>query len=414
MKYEWAVVGGGIAGITTAEILTRQGHSCVLIEKNQTLASETTAGFHEWLHTGALFTLIPDRLLTLKYVIGAIDDLLEYYSSYQGMNIEPTVSGLSLNNIKGNWFQDNYINFKFRTKNRKITLPWIYGVARAISLIEKIHQHDWLRRKAGVLEPFKVNRSRRVTSLIFDILKHRDKFYEIETPDFTMNSRNLLRDLMATAIKNGLKLSLSNEIIKINKNGNYNILVGERNSIQAKNVALCNSHAISKFYDINIKTSYAPISIVSGLTQDAKSFVELDYFPKNCINLLTKGNGIGQIGGITFKDIRKCKQYLNFVFQAHKRYQNNLKELHRYNGIKSEITFKNQPRGYLYQIVNLDKNIWALIPGKFTLAFSMAPEFYRTIYNKNPHKHFETIKGSEERDKYVSDTIWMQTIKNNK
>ncbi len=44
-KYEWAVIGSGIAGIVAAEILTREGHSTVLIEKNEKLASETTQRF---------------------------------------------------------------------------------------------------------------------------------------------------------------------------------------------------------------------------------------------------------------------------------------------------------------------------------------------------------------------------------
>ena len=52
--FEWAIIGSGIAGISLAEILTRQGHSVVLIEKNSKLASETTREFHEWLHVGAL------------------------------------------------------------------------------------------------------------------------------------------------------------------------------------------------------------------------------------------------------------------------------------------------------------------------------------------------------------------------
>ena len=41
-KYDWIIVGGGIAGITSAEILTREGFSVLLLEKNDTLASETT------------------------------------------------------------------------------------------------------------------------------------------------------------------------------------------------------------------------------------------------------------------------------------------------------------------------------------------------------------------------------------
>ena len=65
-KYEWAIIGGGIAGISIAEILTREGHSCVLIEKNKDLASETSREFHEWLHIGSLYTLVPDDLKTLR------------------------------------------------------------------------------------------------------------------------------------------------------------------------------------------------------------------------------------------------------------------------------------------------------------------------------------------------------------
>ena len=79
-KYEWAVIGGGIAGIAVREILSREGHSVVLIEKNSKLASETTREFHEWIHTGALYTLVPDTLMTLKFILGSIDDLKENVS----------------------------------------------------------------------------------------------------------------------------------------------------------------------------------------------------------------------------------------------------------------------------------------------------------------------------------------------
>ena len=71
-KYDWAIVGGGIAGIALSEILTREGHSVVLIEKNNKLASQTTRDFHEWIHTGALYTLIPDKLITLKFILGQL------------------------------------------------------------------------------------------------------------------------------------------------------------------------------------------------------------------------------------------------------------------------------------------------------------------------------------------------------
>ena len=405
-KYEWAVIGSGIAGITIAEILTRQGHSCVLIEKNKTLASETTREFHEWFHTGALYTLVPDRLVTLKFTLGAVDDMLEYYSGFKRMNLVPTASGLGVGSNKSNsWFKDRNIHFKFRIKGRKIMLPWICGVARALFLIKKIKQYDWLRKRAGEMEGFQKEKLKGVLKLTYDILRCKEKFIEIKTSDLALNSRSLLRDLVATSVKNGLTVSTNNEVEAIEDRGAYYDIAGQKENIRAERVVFCTAKNINKFNDVKINTSYAPIAVVKGLSKNAKSFVELDCFPSNCINQLCKGNGIGQVGGISFKDKNKCDKYLDYVMKEHKKREPNIKELFRYNGIKSEITFKNQPRGYLYHIVNVKKNIWSAVPGKFSLAFSLAPEFYRRIYNKNPDKNYLTTEAGS--DTYnVSEAIW--------
>ena len=99
MRYEWAVVGGGIAGIVVAEILAREGHRVVLVEESDQLAAGTTGLFHEWIHTGCLYTLVPDKLHTLKFLLGAVDDLLEYYSAFERMNVKPTEAGLRLERL---------------------------------------------------------------------------------------------------------------------------------------------------------------------------------------------------------------------------------------------------------------------------------------------------------------------------
>ena len=410
--YEWAVIGSGICGISIAEIMARQGHSVILVEKNDTLASETTREFHEWLHTGALYTLIPDRLRTLRFILGAIDDLIEYYSSYDRMNLIPTISGLKIDDTSAGWFNNNYIHFKYRVKGRKITFPWIYGVARSIFLIERIYQHDWLRRRAGELDPFKEGRAKRIRILIRELLNSNELFRTVLTPDFTINSRSLLRDMVATAVSNGLDISLGNEIGKIKKRQDINLLTGSKDDIHAKNVALCNGAGIKYFFNIETKTSYAPIAVVSGLPKEYKSFVELDYFPKNCINLITKENGFGLAGGISLTQKSKCNEYLDYVVQKHQKLESRIKELSRYTGIKTEITFKNQPRGYLYHIVNVDNGVWAVVPGKFTLSFSLAPEFYRRVYQKNPKKCFATVCDDGEIAEKVSDTVWMDIFKN--
>lgn len=126
--YDWIVVGGGVSGISVAEILCREGKSVLLLEKNDLLASETSKEFHEWMHSGALFSLVPDSLLTLRYLLGATDDLLDYYSAFTRMNIFPTESGLSVSG--DGWFNNENIEYRYRI--RKINPFWMSLVSRSI------------------------------------------------------------------------------------------------------------------------------------------------------------------------------------------------------------------------------------------------------------------------------------------
>ena len=384
-KFEWAIIGSGIAGVVSAEILTREGHRAILVEKNEKLASETTRDFHEWLHTGSLYTLVPDNLMTLKFILGAIDDLLEFYSPFENMNIIPTENGLIVDKLQNGWFNKNFIHFKFRIKNRKWALPWLLGVARSIYLIARIKEHDWLRRRAGETDPFKLKFSELI-GIIKKLINYKEKFYDCKTPDFTLNSRKILADLLSISISNGLRISKSNEFINFEKIKGKIIVHCTKESFEVDKLLLCNSANITKNVESSVKISYAPMAVINDVLPNTHSFVELDYYPKNCINIITKGNSIGLIGGISFSDKNKCEPYINEVIRKHKEYNPELKVLHKYNGIKSEITVKNQPRNYLYHILNIEKDVWGIIPGKFTLGFSIAPEFYRRVYKKNPKK----------------------------
>ncbi len=411
MKYEWAIVGGGVAGIVLSEILTREGHSVLLIDKCQQLASETTKIFHEWIHTGSLYTLIPDNLATLKFLLGAIDDLLEYYSSFERMNLKPTESGLAIDGASG-WFSANYIHFRY--KRRKLNIPWNLTVARSAYLINQIKKHDWLRRRAGVLDEFKQKKYSSIATHFREIISNNETFYDVECSDFTATSRKILRDLIATAISNNLELSLGNAVLGIENHSGHKIITTEKSTFKASNVVICAGKNIPDFIDVSLKTSIAPIAVVTGLEKDAKSFVELDYIVKNCINLITKGNGIGLIGGISVNDEVSAQAYIKYVIQRHRQLNNKIEVLGTYYGEKNEIVFKNQDRNYLFHIVPTEPGMWAVVPGKFTLGFSLAAEFYRRVYKRNPRKFFTAVTDTGEYEKYVSDTLWQELVNNGK
>ena len=406
--FDWIVVGGGVAGISLSEILTREGHSVALIEKKNKLASATTREFHEWFHTGSLYTLLKDDMKTLKYILGSLDDLLEFYSSFPKMNLRPTDKGLKIADNNKGWFSPNYINFKYRLKNRKLILPWLYAIARSIALIDGIRKHDWLRRRAGILESVTTEYYFSILKNLLKIVASSNKFYKIETTDFTTNSRDLLKDMIATAEKNGLEIFTKNELLEI-KNSNNNIIANCSNdNFQAKNMVVCLGGEIEKFSDLKINKSYAPIAVVKNIKADTKSFVELDCFKKNCINIITKGKSFGLIGGISLSKKDEVQKYFDFMINEHKKLNPGIEILEKYIGVKNEIFQKKENRNYLFHInpSRKYKNVWSVIPGKFTLVFSMAPEFYRIVYKKNPRKFFNTSSDAGNFSHLIEETVW--------
>jgi len=408
-EYDWIVVGGGINGIAIAEMLSRESKSVLLLEKNGFLASETSKIFHEWLHTGALYTLLPDKQRTLKYMIGAIDDLLEYYSGFPRMNLVPTISGLKTSN--SGWFNNEPITFKY--KKRIMNPVWTPLVSKSVSLVEEIKQHDWLRRRAGAGYGDKSVSPDYWLKNIARQIKEKGEFLAVESSDLTINSRVLINDLILHALKNGLDINTGCEVSNISDETDCVKVKcqGVKRNYKAKNLVITAPDALSKFVGRKIKVSYAPIHIVENTNDNENNFVELDINKRNCINLLKKGGGIGQAGGITVPSEREVDAYSKYIISEHKKRNPNLKSIGHYVGLKKELVGKNENRNYLYHINQHSDKIWSTVLGKFTLSFSLAPEFYRRIYGENPSRIF---RGDEQylESEVVDKTAWQEIVEN--
>ena len=409
MKYDWIIVGGGISGIAVAEILCREGKKVLLLEKNNRLASETSKVFHEWMHSGTLYTLAPDKLLTLRYLLGATDDLFEYYSLYPNMNLIPTGDGMEVG--PNGWFNDRSIQYKFRV--RKFNPVWMMMVSRSMELVKLVSKHDWLRRRAGA----EYGRSNLKLDYWFrnvtDQMSSKEKFISVPSPDITMNSRKLMSDLLNQAMQDGLEVLVDSEVVNIKDIGSHVSVSTQNGTFFAKHAVVCSPDFSSRSQQLPIKTGYAPIAVVEGLDDSQESFVELDYNVKKCINLIVKNGGIGQAGGITLNRKADVQAYLEYIVAEHKKRVPSLKLIDSYVGIKKELIKKSEERNYLYHIYNTSNNVWSVVLGKFSLAFSAAPEFYRRVYKKNPSKS-KSIQLSSGKNALISETAWQEIVNQNR
>ena len=160
--------------------------------------------------------------------------------------------------------------------------------------------------------------------------------------------------------------------------------------------------------NVEIKIGYAPIAIAANIPDDEKSFVELDYYPRRCINLLRKENGIGQIGGISLNKRGDVDSYLEYLLSQHKIRNPGITILDSYVGIKKELLMSGENRNYLYHVNQHSDKVWSTVLGKFSLAFSMAPEFFRRVFRRNPVKTVNFTAGRMK--KIVSTTSWQEIV----
>jgi len=406
-KYQWIIAGGGVSGIAIAELLCRDKKSVLLLEKNDQLVSETSKVFHEWMHSGSLYTLVPDNLLTLRYLLGATDDLFEYYNSFPQMNLIETENGVLVDN-KG-WFNDDRIEYRFRI--HKLNPIWMSLVSKSVNVTDMIANHDWLRRRAGSEYGQSKIYIHNYFNKIKDQLNTSGKFFIKQSPDLTMNSRILINDLLNSALVNGLNVKTSCQMECVKENNKEIVATTKCGEYRAEKIAICSPDLLSKLYNLPIKLEYAPIAVVDNIPDSEKSFVELDYNIKKCINLLKKNDGIGQAGGISLKNEKNVSEYLKYVIKEHQLRNPSINVIDTYVGIKKELVQKRENRNYLYHINQQSKRIWTIVLGKFSLAFSMAPEFYRRVYKKNPNKNVN-FKKSDFRNPLISETTWQEIVNN--
>lgn len=109
------VVGSGIAGLSIAEILSRNNYQVKIIEKNDTIGGEGSLATQKWYHTGWLYAALPNPA-ALNGCIQALKYFQEVYSSVFNssiLNVSFNKSGVSYTNEPKGWFSNDPVFFFF-------------------------------------------------------------------------------------------------------------------------------------------------------------------------------------------------------------------------------------------------------------------------------------------------------------
>lgn len=383
-RWDFIIIGGGIAGLAIAELLQRSGASVLLLEKNKTLCSQASAEQQGWFHTGALYTALPGNFFC-RTLVGNLDDLIDYYRVFPNMNLR--VDKHIYTADRNGWFS-NRTNFYLYSNSKGVAwkwkIPWTVALHRAkrrMSWFEMLDASRSLSHQMGFgSKPIKsvVHASRLGVSIdnVAFTLKSRDR---------AMNTQLIATDLLRSYIGCGGTIRTQTQV-RTMEQGKVTATNGTGDTLRfhARHVILAAGKESQKFSD-EIRVFLSPLLVVLPALTDI-SFVNMSPHMEQTINHIYHHHA-----GLDYSVIGNAAYYTAYAISPEvlreaaaklsriaKRVFPDLDDRKSaiFYGYKTELTRSPSIRNYLYHIQD-NQNYTLALPGKFSLCFSLAANVCR-------------------------------------
>ncbi len=436
--YDIAVVGGGIAGVAIAEVFARSGRSVALVEKNAHLCQEASASQHGWFHFGSLFSIFPQNQF-LRTMVGGIEDLMAFYGDFAGMNIEIGEDGRLIFPQRAEaWFRDEPIEYIVTARNdpdfdmrrftgvreyiRKIffLLTWEMAIKQFISRHQRFWAHDWRSSRSAaqwIPKAGWTDYSRNVISKpdFDDILLDADTHFRIVGYDRPMRAERIITDLTRSLLGAGGDIMTNTQVLDMERDGKGVLLhcAGAQTRISARRVIFAAGKWLGHFLPQkeDLKVVASPLLVVYP-AMSTRHFVRMTPFVERSINHIwheVDGARYSLIGGGYYADpedpaaVARAKEKLLQMARSVFPGLAEAQLVESYLGYKTEIIPKTGERNYQYFIRQVDDDVWAVVPGKFSLAFSLAVNVFKKLTGEVPSRKIKLEK-ADVTAAYVSKT----------
>ena len=356
MAYDFIIVGGGVAGIATAELLQRSGQAVLLLEKNHELCSESSAEQQGWFHTGALYAALPNK----SYVRACernLEILRRYYTGFPAMNLDPSPHADQASPDKP-WFNESFVLYIYSSIwnssvpfHLKPAWWWLASQARSFT--------GW----RGVT---RVPSALRLGKVAFC---HR-------SADRTMNTDSILSDLVASFIASGGELRLHSPVSRVE----HSHVATPEGSYTGTHIIVTSSKNIDSLCGISTTVLKSPL-LVLARTLSEENFVIMHPIPRHTMNHIVhtapQGQPYSVLGNALYFAASEPTNdeaiHARMIALAEDTFGTRVEpeEAKLFFGFKTEMPSRTGLRSYQPTLMDTGSSLIAL-PGKFSLSFTMA------------------------------------------
>lgn len=415
------IVGGGCAGLAIAELLARSGYNVVLVEQWPSLFGESSGKQHGWFHTGSLYSLERDALF-LRTMVRNVEILLRYYRDFPGMNLEVDSRTGKLRTRPGSdgWFNGEQSRLLFVVEKDTLAdddtvylqhrgLTW----AEATTLLQERLLHfgacDWRRGSAsrfipaagfqnstgsalGVMPLTPTEFRARLDSTNLD----PSKFDAFVGYDRSMNVGAIQRDLTKSLLFHGGTILCDTKFLAYRCSfGRVQVDVEGPNgpqTIEAERLVQAMGRNLRPFYRDavlrKVRTVASPLLVVTPAISET-NFQVMSPRNREVLNHIRhsfEGQSYSLIGDNSAAppdDALRITQARTDLGAKARRLFPELKgkAFPTYVCNKSELSADAAAtaRSYSYIIEQMGEDVFAVIPGKLSLCFSLAVETFHRL-----------------------------------
>ncbi|MDM0112706.1 FAD-dependent oxidoreductase [Variovorax sp. J22R133] len=371
------VIGAGIAGLATAELLQRYpGNSVILVEATEQVGSGSSMDQHGWFHAGSLYSLRSNHL-TMSSALSNLSVLIDHYANFFGA--KPEDDGPPL---PSTWFEARSIQYLF---------PGDHGALVESFLADPRGYKDRALRNftehAGAIATAEARMGR---MLGFDRVLNGIKLVGADSP---MRTPTIVRDLAESFLTNGGAIRFGAVCLGYERQaaGDIKVSLAGGESVTANELIFCTGGQSQGAHHMHTKASVrkSPVLVSSPkLWPDNLVVVEDENYP-SLSHILHRFHGIEYSvisGGYSAdaEDIEGQKRIAEELRQVVLRYfptRAQDAKMQVFFGTKVDLEGDGNARDYSPQIAELDANVLSIFPGKFSFSFLLAKDVARRIMN---------------------------------